>query len=294
MMTRSGVRFLVAAFAIASVCLGGLGPVSAQDRMARDPADWRQVDPENVLQLTINNRQVLIELAPQFAPQHVERVREVTRAGHYDGIPFHRVIDDFMAQGGEVGAVYMLASPYGPLKAEFTFRRSPKATPALWVQAAEGPPVGYIDGFLVSGQPDGLADMTSDNRVEGWALHCPGVASMARTDVPDSADTQYFLVRQPSHNLDQKYTVWGRALIGLDVIREIKAGDKASNGAVTRPDKVTKAMIAADIPEAQRPRLFVQRTDGPLFLKTIEALAERPAESCDYPSPQVVLEQAGS
>jgi len=260
---------------------------------ADDPANWRKVDPENLLQLTIKRQDVLVELRPDFAPAHVAQIRKIARDGNYNQLPFHRVISDFMAQGGEVSAVYQLQNPYPTLKGEFTFRRSPDEKPVQWIGRGGSGQLGYLDGFIVSGQPDAVADLVADGRVRTYALHCPGIASMARTDDPDSADTQFFLMREGNDALDQGYTVWGRALTGLDVIRAIKAGPAETDGRMPPAvaDKLSKAVIVADMPEAQRPTVYVQRTDGPEFAATVERLrAESYENACYLPPVPVVVE----
>src|ERR1700754_2546713 len=96
---------------------------------ADDPANWRKVDPENLLVMTIKGQEVLVEMRPDFAPKHVERIKKIVAEGNWDKLPFHRVIDDFMAQGGETYAIYQIYPRYGTLKAEFTFARDPKTQP---------------------------------------------------------------------------------------------------------------------------------------------------------------------
>lgn len=266
---------------------------------ADDPANWRKVDPENMLQFTINKQEVLIELRPDIAPKHVEQVKKITRDTNYDKLPFHRVIDDFMAQGGEVYAIYQIYPRYPMLKSEFTWQRDPGKQKVQWFGAtAEGDKLGYLDGFLVQGQPDETAMISDPPRARTWALHCAGVTSMARTNDPNSADTQFFLMRQPRvgpEGLDQKYTVWGRALTGLDVIRGIKAGPADNDGTFASPtqaDKLTKALVVADIPEKKRPTVYVKRTDGPEFAATLATLkASDPYEACQLPPVDVIVER---
>lgn len=268
---------------------------------ADDPANWRKVDLDNVVQFTINRQNVLIEMRPDFAPHHVAQIKKITRAGHYDLLPFHRVIDDFMAQGGEVAAVYMLSTPYPTLKAEFTFRRDPKTQPVQWFgKTPEGDNVGYYQGFIVHGQPDEAADLMADHKVETWAIHCPGIASMARTNDPDSANTQFFLMRQSHPALDKTYTIWGRALTGLDVIRSIKAGseDNGNDGRLppSEADKLGKAQIVSDIKAFDKPTaIYVQRTDGPMFAEQLAAAkAGSPEDACNLPPVQVIVERPPS
>jgi peptidylprolyl isomerase len=266
---------------------------------AADPANWRKVDPENLLQFTIKRQPVLIELRPDFAPVHVAQIRKITRDGNYNALPFHRVIDDFMAQGGEVSAIYMLPQPYPEMKGEFTFRRDPVKAPVQWIGGDTTDKFGYLDGFLVQGKPDVLAAMNADKRTETWALHCAGVTSMARTNDPNSADTQFFLMRQARSGtmdefggLDKTYTVWGRALVGLDVIRAIKAGPDETDGRLSggAADKLGNAQMVADMVERKRPSVYVQRTDGPAFAETLKTLAANdPISACALPQAQVVV-----
>ncbi len=271
---------ILAAASMAAVATAVAGP-------ADDPANWRKVDPENLLQFTIKRQEVLIELRPDFAPAHVAQIRKIARDGNYNALPFHRVISDFMAQGGEVSAVYQLPTPYPELKQEFTFRRKPDEKPVQWIGRGGAGQLGYLDGFIVSGQPDATADLVADGSVRTYALHCPGVTSMARTDDPNSADTQFFLMREANDVLDASYTVWGRALTGLDVIRAIKAGPEETDGRMSPAvaDKLSKAVVVADIPEAQRPTVYVQRTDGPLYAATLERLRTESYENACYLPP---------
>jgi peptidylprolyl isomerase len=291
-MRLTGFRtFLAAASALAVAGAASAGP-------ADDPANWRKVDPENLLQFTIKRQDFLIELRPDFAPAHVAQIKTITRAGHYNALPFHRVIDDFMAQGGETSAIYMLSTPYPSLKLEAVMDRKPADHPVQWFgKNANGDQVGYLDGFIVNGQPDELASMTATGTVKTWALHCAGITSMARTDAPNSADTQFFLMRQARDALDKGYTIWGRALTGLDIIRGIKAGPEETDGRMAPgvADKLSKAVVVADLPDYKKPTVYVQRTDGPLFAAALKAAAATPGdEACSLPPVPVVVEMPPS
>ena len=286
--------------AAAAVSMGFAAASAQEAKPADDPANWRKVDPQNLLMLTIKRQEVLIELRPDFAPKHVEQIRKITRDTNYDALPFHRVIDDFMAQGGEIYAVYQVYPRYPQLKAEFTFQRDPAKQKVQWVgKTAQGDNLGYYEGFMVQGQSDATASILTNATSKTWGLHCAGVTSMARTDQPDSADTQFFLMRQPRvgpDGLDAKYTVWGRAVTGLDVIRGIKAGPQESDGRMPagQADKLTKAVIVADLPENKRPTVYVQRSDGPAFAAQLAAAkASDPLSACALPQVNVVVERPG-
>ncbi len=175
----------------------------------------------------------------------------------------------------------------------------PKTQPVQWFgKTADGDNVGYYQGFIVHGQPDEAADLMADHKVETWAMHCPGIASMARSNDPDSADTQFFLMRQAHPALDKTYTIWGRALTGLDVIRSIKAGsdDKDGRLAPSEADKLSKAQIVSDIKAFDKPTaIYVQRTDGPMFAEQLAvAKAGSPDDACNLPPVQVIVERPPS
>ena len=111
--------------------------------------------------LTIKRQEVLIELRPDFAPKHVEQIKKITRDTNYDTLPFHRVIDDFMAQGGEVYAIYQVYPRYPMLKARVHLQRDPAKQKVQWFgKTAEGDKLGYLDGFMVQGQPDATASIS--------------------------------------------------------------------------------------------------------------------------------------
>lgn len=221
---------------------------------------------------------VIVELAPELAPGHVARIKELARDGFYNGLAFHRVIDTFMAQGGDPKGDGTGGSDKPNLRGEFNFRRGADTS---FVRAIDrgGAVLGWVRTVPVTSQPDILMERTADKRVAAWANHCPGVTSMARAEDENSANSQFFLMRASYPTLDRRYTVWGRAVIGLDVIRALKIGEP-----VVEPDRMTRVRVLSDVPEAERPKVMIQRTDGPMFkARLATALTERGAafSNCD-------------
>ena len=193
---------------IASLVLGlslAASPALAKKEQAPQPAAAPalnpvvstdvSVDPENILVLDLSNGgRVLIRLMPQWAPNHVERVKALAKQGFYNGIIFHRVIDGFMAQTGDPTGTGQGGSPLPDLKAEFN------AMP-----------------------------------------HVRGTISMARTDQPDTANSQFFIVFYPRFALDHHYTNFGRVISGMDVVDSIVRGEPP-----TSPTKILQASMLSD------------------------------------------------
>ena len=274
---------------IAALSLLAVAPALAQETPAPAAAaasEWRAVAPENLLVIDTTKGRILVELAPIAAPKHVERIRMLAQRGFYDGIVWHRVIDWFMAQTGDPLGTGDGQSPYPDLEGEFTFRRD-GTMPFVAVARPMGGEVGFINSLPVQTQLDAAMALTGDGKVHGWGLYCPGVAGMARGDDNDSANSQFFLMRQAYPALEKRYTVWGAVVSGLDVVRALKVGD-GDNGAVTsEPDRMTRVRVAADLPEAERPVVQVLAARSATFGSLVEAA--RRARGADFSACDIQL-----
>jgi peptidylprolyl isomerase len=272
---KRGKMFGAALAAVLGLYIGfemGVNPVDAQTPVeVADTANWRAVDPENLLIFDTSKGRIYIELAPEFAPGHVARIREVVRAGWYANTPFHRVIADFMAQGGDAAIVHPAAASLAPIAGEFTLRRDASMELDL-VGPRETARFGWYKGFPVSTQSEFLMDMSPDRKVETFIRHCKGVASMARTSDPDSATDQFFIMRSDKTHLDAQYTAWGRVLLGQDVVDRLSVGEPPRV-----PDRLISASVASDLPTARRPQAWVKRTDGPHYALIREEADRRAA-----------------
>ena len=269
--------------AAASVLLlaGGAQAQEAAPPVASTPApasEWRAVPAENLLVIDTNKGRILVELAPEVAPGHVERIRLLAGKGFFDGLLWHRVIDPFMAQTGDPLGSGEGQSFHPDLKAEFTFRRDGQ-TPFTAVAAPAGAVLGFLHSLPVQTQPDAYMATTADHKVHAWGLYCPGVAGMARDEAPDSANSQFFLMRQPYPSLDKRYTIWGRVISGLDVVRALKFSPNP-DGMVTEPDRMTRVRVASDLPVGERPTARVLDTASPQFRALAEAA--RQAKGADF------------
>ena len=161
--------------------------------------------------ITLKDGDVTIALRPDLAPKHVEQIKKLVRQGAYDNVAFHRVIDGFMAQTGDV--------KFGNMKNGFERRRGRHRR-------------------LRSARPAGR--ILQDERYER------GVVGMARAQNPDSANSQFFIMFAPAPPLDGQYTIVGNVESGMELVDKIKKGDEAQNGVVSDPDRMIKVRIAAD------------------------------------------------
>jgi len=151
-------------------------------------------DAEDTLILTLDSGPVTIRLGPDLAPGHVERIKELAREGFYDGVVFHRVIDGFMAQGGDPTGTGMGGSKKPDLRSEFSREK-----------------------------------------------HVRGVCSMARSQNPHSANSQFFICLDDATFLDGQYTVWGEVTEGMEHVDALPKGEPPR-----APGKIVSAKVAAD------------------------------------------------
>ena len=260
--------------------------LAALEKAKNDAENWRKVDPERLIIFETTKGRVLIETFPEIAPKHVAQFTAITRSGDYDGTAFHRVIDGFMSQGGDIFALHTRDSGLPNIEAEFTFRRDPVEMPFDMIGDPNAAKDGYYKGLPVRTQSSWLAELSGDGRVESHVPHCQGVVSTARlgNDV-NSGNSQFFLMRARSDHLNKEYSPWGRILQGQDAVLAMKTGDPQ----VVNPDILTAAMVVADMPEAERPQAWVQRTDGPEFQAQLGEM-EDDVNVCDLPAVPTVVE----
>ena len=168
-------------------------------------------DKENTMIITLKDGDVTIALRPDLAPKHVAQIKKLVRDGAYDNVAFHRVIDGFMAQTGDV--------KFGNMKKGFN---------------------SQAVGTGGSDLPDLPAEFSQTEHYKR------GVVGMARSQDPNSANSQFFIMFAPAPPLDGQYTIVGNVVSGMELVDHIKKGDEADNGTVSDPDRMIKVRIAAD------------------------------------------------
>jgi peptidylprolyl isomerase len=259
-----------------SIVVAGLlalaAAASAADAPKPDTA-YRVVSPDNLVLIDTRYGQTAVELTPEFAPKHVERLRALIRAHFFDGKSFYRVIDGFVAQGGEGEGTAATGGPkndgenakWPPLKAEFDAPYAgaftPLGSPDLWA-----PEVGHVNGFPVARDP-------KDKRM--WLIHCPGTFAFARDNGPDTATTEFYIViGEAPRRLDRDLTAFGRVISGMEYLQKLQRGDPdVDNGVIksrAKQDTIYHMRLASDLPEKGRPSFSVQETDTPDFEKVKE------------------------
>ncbi|WP_170759401.1 peptidylprolyl isomerase [Ruegeria lacuscaerulensis] len=162
-------------------------------------------DPENTIIIELKGGNVVVELLPDVAPQHSARMKELARGGEYDNVAFHRVIDGFMAQTGDV--------QHGDMEDGFNLRMA---------------------GTGGSSLPNVPAEFSK-------LPHDRGTLGAARSQNPDSANSQFFINFKDNHFLNGQYTVYGRVIDGMEHVDAIVRGEPPAN-----PDRMISVKVAAD------------------------------------------------
>ena len=157
---------------------------------------------EEIMIMKLKNGEIELELYPDVAPNHVKRFKDLAKKGLYDGVVFHRVIDGFMAQSGDV--------KFGNSNSK---------------------------DFNLSLAGTGGSDLPDLNSEFSDIPHDRGVLSAARSADPNSANSQFFICFQPAPHLDRQYTVFGKVIKGMEFVDKIKKGE-GPNGSVNNPDKI--------------------------------------------------------
>ncbi|MEJ6002860.1 peptidylprolyl isomerase [Paucibacter soli] len=258
-------------------------PKSSAEILAQAPAgDWREVRPEDMLVMELAQgqatQQILIELAPRFAPRHAANIRALARSAYYDGLAIVRVQDNFVTQWGDPnGDDAKTAKPLGQAEAKIAAEFSVAykgLPPALFNKIPDldgwAPVSGFVDGFPVAADPK--AD-------KAWLAHCYGMVGAGRSDAVDSSTGAelYAVIGHAPRGLDLNITVVGRVLKGMEYLSALQRGgpnmgfyDKAE-----QRTGITRVRLASELPESDRPALQVLRTESKTWNALLDARRHR-------------------
>jgi len=246
------------------------------------PSDWRALDPQQTLYLDLPAGRVVIELAPQFAPQAVANVKLLAQEHYYDGLWIERVQDNYVVQWGDPDGRKPLGSARHTLPAEFVVPSRDLPINALPDPDTYAPLVGFSEGFATG------RDVTT---ARTWLLHCYGMVGLGRDNDVDSGNGAelYAVIGQAPRQLDRNITLIGRVVQGMELLSSLPRGTGAL-GFYEKPEQRTpirQLRLAADLPPMQRTALDVMRTDTPAFNELVESRRNRREEWYKVPAGRI-------
>jgi cyclophilin family peptidyl-prolyl cis-trans isomerase len=255
---------------------------TAEVLAASVPSDWRTLDPQQTLYLELPAGRVIIELAPVFAPRHVENVVALAREQYFDGLAIMRAQDNYVVQWGDAEGKKPLQKAQRTLPAEFERPLRALTLTRITDPDSYAPVVGFLDGFPVAADPQiGRA----------WLVHCYGMVGAGRdNDVDSGGGTElYVVIGQAPRHLDRNVTLLGRVVRGMELLSVMPRGSGAL-GFYEHPAERTplrSLRVAADVPEAERAPLEVLRTDTATFAAYVEARRNRHEEWFKVPAGRI-------
>jgi cyclophilin family peptidyl-prolyl cis-trans isomerase len=237
------------------------------------PSDWRVLDPDNTLVMDIPSGRVVIELAPAFAPNHVNNIKTMVRDHYFDGLAIIRSQDNWVVQWGDPDEKNPrpFKNAKATLKAEFTVPiKNDRSFTRLPDRDGYAPQVGHSNGFPAGHDP---------KKGQAWLAHCYGMVGVGRDNDADSGggSSLYAVIGHAPRHLDRNITVVGRVVSGMPLLSTLPRGAGAM-GFYDKPEQnvpIRSVKVAADLPEAERPQFEVMRTESATYQAVVEAQRNR-------------------
>lgn len=235
---------------------------------AAAPEDWRTIPDDELLVIETERGRISVMLSPTLAPGHVKQVRALTREKFYDGLSFYRVIDGFVAQGGDPFETRKLKKAKKSLKAEFE-DKAPADFPFAPLPDDDGyaPRVGF-SASLPTGADPGAGT--------AWHLHCAGAFAFGRGDARDTASTEFYIALQPQRYLDRNMSVFGRVVDGMQHAQALRRVEPPEGPEDDIGEKIVSIRLASDIPPEARETFEILDSARPTFMAYAEARRNRP------------------
>lgn len=237
-------RTLFTSIALSALSMSISLSVSAQEL-------WRTLDPDNTLVIDSSKGRMIIEMRPEMAPKAVERIKLLTREKVYDGLQFHRVIAKFVAQTGNPNNKDGGGTSYPNLPPEMMFKLAYSAVNNFATLSSDAA-TGFLGSVPFQALPLTDTIKNSHGSLRSWGAHCPGVAGMGRNEPRDSANSELYFMLDATRRLDRDYTVFGRVVIGNDVLLSITHGEPPA-----QPDIMKTVRLLADFPAKDKPTVRV-------------------------------------
>jgi peptidylprolyl isomerase len=242
---------------------------------ASQASDWRSLNPETTLYVELASGRVIIELAPQFAPEHSKNIVALAKENYFDGLSINRSQDNFVVQWGNANSddaakKRKFKTAKQALPAEFSRKAAGMVFSRLPDKDGWAPQVGFVEGFPAAKDP--VAN-------KAWPAHCYGMVGAGRDTAPDSSNGSelYVVIGQSPRQLDRNITVVGRVIQGMELLSILPRGtgplgfyEKAEQRVAIKSVK-----IMADVPEAERTALEIFKTDTKAFTAIVEARRNR-------------------
>jgi peptidylprolyl isomerase len=253
-------------------------PPLAEILAASPAADWRPIAQDRLLYMDLPGGRALIELAPEFAPNHVDNIRKLAAAGFFDHVAIVRVQDNFVVQWGapESQPKPPLGQAKEKLAPEFTRPTAGLAFTRLVDPDPYAAQTGFVAGFAAARDP---------KTGRAWLTHCYGVVGVGRENAADSGNGgELYAAIGPARNLDRNLTVVGRVVEGMALLASRPRGE-AALGFYGKPADVTpiKVRFGTALPAGEQVALEALRTDSATFAKVIDARRNRHDDFYTYP-----------
>lgn len=252
---------------------------------ASAPADWRALNPENTLYLELEKGRVVIELAPDFAPQHAANIKTLVREGYFDGLAIVRSQENYVVQWADPDEKRELKTAKKNLEPEFTVPYSSQL-PFTRLPDADGyaPQVGHANGFAAGRDP---------KTGRAWLAHCYASVGVARGNEANSGSgtSLYVVTGHAPRQLDRNITLVGRVMQGMELLTTLPRGTGAL-GFYEKPEQRTPIIsmkVAVDVPEAERSKLEIMRTESATFKAIVAAQRNRGGEWYKVPAGYIDL-----
>ncbi len=250
------------------------------------PADWRQLDQDRLLYLKLPAGQVVFELAPQFAPRHIDNLRKLVRQRYFDGLAIIRSQDNYVVQWGDPAGGEEGARPFGDaatsLQPEFYRKAEGLEFTPLNSRDVYAEEVGFVAGFPVGRDSRGA-----------WLAHCYGMLGVGRANEPESGSAAelYVVTGHAPRHLDRNVTLIGRTVSGIELLSALPRGTGAL-GFYDSADEfmpIVSIRFGSDLADSDRSELEALRTDTATFDKFVEARRTRREEWFVDPAGRVEL-----
>src|SRR5690348_10651619 len=283
-LLAAGLMYAAAAGAAHAAAEPAKKPLTTAEVLAASgPADWRPLEPLHTLYLELASGRVVIELAPQFAPHHVQNVEALSRGQYFDGLDVVRSQENYVVQWADpTGKRPVPAGSTRTLAAEFERPLRGLTITKLPDPDTYAGETGFVDGFPVAADPAlGRA----------WLVHCYAMVGAGRdNDVDSGGGTElYALIGQAPRHLDRNVTLLGKVVQGMDLLSSLPRG-KGQLGFYEKPEQrvpILSFKVASDVPESQRTSLEELRTDTQTFTDYVEARRNRHEEWFKVPAGHV-------